>query len=170
MASLSHIDTANIDLDERVLIPPGSYSATIVEADQLQTKSGNGTYVKICWQITGPSYQNLWVWQNVTIDSHSQQAEAIGRRQLLELSLNVGFSGLPDDTDEFVGRSGVILVYVKEDPQFGPQSQVRRVLPAGSIVRAERPVKAAAPARAQSVSPPRQPAPASDRPRKPWRE
>ena len=96
------------------LIPAGWYQAQINSADLKPTKSGDGQYLSIRFDILGPSHQGRVTWGNVNLKNASAQAEEIGRRQLGEILRSIGKSVIRD-SDELIGGQLQIKVGVQHD-------------------------------------------------------
>ena len=96
------------------LIPAGWYQAQINGADLKATKSGDGQYLSVRFDILGPSHQGRVTWGNVNLKNASAQAEEIGRRQLGEILRSIGKSVIRD-SDELIGGQLQIKVGVQHD-------------------------------------------------------
>lgn len=94
------------------LIPAGWYTAAITEADLKATKDGSGQYIKLRWDITGPTHQGRVVFQNLNIRNPNPKAEEIGRRELGEVMKAGGLSALRD-TDKLIGINANIKIKVR---------------------------------------------------------
>lgn len=105
-------------------IPPGWYNATITSAELKNTKNGAGQYIKLRYDVTGPSHQGRVVFGNLNIRNASPEAERIGRQQLGEVMRAIGLAKV-SDTDQFVGGMLAIKVAVKESAQYGAQNEVK---------------------------------------------
>lgn len=122
-------------------IPAGKYQARISEATVGLTKSGTGEYIKVRWDVVGPTHQGRTVFQNLNVRNQSAQAEGIGRRQLREIMEAIGLPAI-EDTDQLIGGEAEIRVKVKEDDQYGPRAEIVAVV--GLSARAPMPQPAAA--------------------------
>lgn len=96
------------------LIPAGWYQAQINSADLKPTKSGDGQYLSIRFDIIAPTHQGRVVFGNVNLKNASAQAEEIGRRQLGEILRSIGKSVIRD-SDELIGGQLQIKVGVQHD-------------------------------------------------------
>jgi hypothetical protein len=107
-------------------IPSGWYTATITEASLNTTKSGTGKYIKVRYDITGPTHEGRVVFGNLNIRNANTDAERIGLQQLGELMRAIGLARV-QDTDELIGGRCSIKVSVREDKtgQYGPQNDIR---------------------------------------------
>ena len=105
-------------------IPAGWYTAAIAGADIRETKAGNGNYIAVRFDITGPEYQGRVVWTNLNTRNPNPKAEEIGRQQLGNIMRAVGLTKL-EDTDQLLGGNLAIKVSVRDDPTYGPGNEVK---------------------------------------------
>lgn len=131
-------------------LPAGWYTATISQSELKDTKAGNGQYIKLRYDITGPSHQGRVVFGNLNIKNANPKAEEIGRQQLGDIMRAIGLAKVTD-TDQLIGGQIAIKLEVKEDAQYGASNEVKgfksvsgSAAPAASLM----PAKTAAPAQA----------------------
>lgn len=105
-------------------LPAGWYTATIADAELKTTKDGSGQYIKVRYDITGPTHQGRVVFGNINIRSASAKAEEIGRQQLGELMRAIGLARITD-TDQLIGGVLSIKLAIRENEQYGPQNEVK---------------------------------------------
>jgi hypothetical protein len=105
-------------------LPAGWYTATISQAELKDTKAGNGQYIKLRYNVTGPSHQGRVVYGNLNIKNANPKAEEIGRQQLGELMRAIGLAKVTD-TDQLIGGQLSIKLEVKEDVQYGDGNEVK---------------------------------------------
>jgi hypothetical protein len=98
------------------LIPAGWYTAIITEAELKDTKSGTGQYIKVRYDITGPSSQGRVVFGNFNIRNPNPKAEEIGRQQLGDLMRALGLAAV-SDTDQLL--NGHLSIKVDVRPASG---------------------------------------------------
>lgn len=136
-------------------LPAGWYDVAITGAELKSTKDGNGSYIKVRYDVTGPTHQGRVVFGNLNIQNASAKAEEIGRQQLGEIMRAIGLSRV-QDTDQLIGGNLSIKLEVKPaDGQYSAGNEVRgfRALAGGTSPKPQ----AAAPS-----------APASTRAAPPW--
>ena len=129
-------------------LPAGWYTATISQSELKDTKAGNGQYIKLRYDITGPSHQGRVVFGNLNIKNANPKAEEIGRADLGEIMRAIGLAKVTD-TDQLIGGQIGIKLSIKDDAQYGASNEVKgfRSLsgssaPAAAVI----PAKTAAPA------------------------
>ena len=106
-------------------LPPGWYTATITAAELKPTKDGSGQYIKVRYDITGPTHQGRVVFGNLNIKNASAKAEEIGRQQLGEIMRAIGLARVTD-TDQLIGGSLSIKLSVREaTEQYDAQNEVK---------------------------------------------
>ena len=106
------------------LLPEGWYNCTISGADLKLTKSGDGQYISLAYDITGPTHQGRKVFGNVTVRNPNVKAEEIGRQQLGDIMRAIGLANVRD-TDELIGGQLSIKVSVRRDEQWGDKNDVK---------------------------------------------
>jgi len=105
-------------------LPAGWYTATISQSELKDTKAGNGQYIKLRYDITGPSHQGRVVFGNLNIKNPNPKAEEIGRQQLGEIMRAIGLAKVTD-TDQLIGGQIAIKLDVKQDAQYGASNEVK---------------------------------------------
>ena len=106
-------------------LPPGWYHANITAAELKPTKDGSGQYIKVRYDITGPSHQGRVVFGNLNIKNASAKDEEIGRQQLGEIMRAIGLAKVTD-TDQLIGGSLSIKLDVRaETEQYAAQNEVK---------------------------------------------
>lgn len=105
-------------------IPAGWYTATIAGAELKDTKAGNGKYISVRFDITGPSYEGRAVFTNLNINNPNPKAEEIGRQQLGDIIRAIGLPSVTD-TDQLLGGSLSIKVTVKDDAEYGKSNDIK---------------------------------------------
>jgi len=133
-------------------IPAGWYNAKITSAELKNTKVGGGQYIRLRYDVTGPSHQGRVVFGNLNIRNASPEAERIGRQQLGEVMRAIGLARV-QDTDQFIGGSLSIKVAIKESAQYGAQNEVKGFKAIEGAMAPTPAPKAAAPAAAKAAPP-----------------
>jgi hypothetical protein len=105
-------------------LPAGWYSVTIAGAELKNTKAGNGQFIAVRYDVTGPTHQGRVVFGNLNIQNPSPKAEEIGRQQLGELMRSIGLAKVTD-TDQLIGGNLQIKLDIKRDEQYGDKNEVR---------------------------------------------
>ena len=107
------------------VLPEGWYSATISKADVTPTKDGTGQYIKVRYDITGPTHQGRAVFANINIRNASSKAEEIGRQQLGDIMRAIGLTKVTD-SDQLIGGNLQIKVSIRPaSGQYGESNEVK---------------------------------------------
>jgi hypothetical protein len=131
-------------------LPAGWYTATISQSELKATKAGNGQYIKLRYDITGPTHQGRVVFGNLNIKNANPKAEEIGRQQLGDIMRAIGLAKVTD-TDQLIGGQIGIKLEVKQDEQYGASNEVKgfkSVSGSAAPAAASIPAKTTAPASA----------------------
>jgi hypothetical protein len=130
-------------------LPAGWYTATISQSELKDTKAGNGQYIKLRYDITGPTHQGRVVFGNLNIKNANPKAEEIGRQQLGDIMRAIGLAKVTD-TDQLIGGQIGIKLEVKQDEQYGASNEVKGFK---SLSGSAAPAAAAIPAKAAAPAP-----------------
>lgn len=128
-------------------VPAGWYSVSITEANLQTTKAGTGQYIKIRYDITGPTHQGRVVFGNLNIRNANPKAEEIGRQQLGDLMRAIGLQSV-SDTDQLIGGHCQVKLAIRKSDEYGDQNEVK----SWRAVDGAKPMPAAAPKAASAPS------------------
>jgi hypothetical protein len=115
-------------------LPDGWYTTHIAAASLETTKAGTGQYIKVRYDITGPSHQGRVVFGNLNIRNPNPKAEEIGRQQLGDLLRSIGIVKV-SDTDQLIGSSCSIKLATKTSEGYAPSNEIKgwKSIEGGSI-------------------------------------
>lgn len=105
-------------------VPDGWYDVTITESEVKDTKSGDGNYIKLRYDITGPSHAGRVIFGNLNLRNRNPKAEEIGAKQLGELMRAVGLARL-EDSDQLIGKRLTVKVATQRSEQYGDKNEVK---------------------------------------------
>jgi len=105
----------NTDFDP---IPAGKYLAIISDSEMKPTKSGNGSYLELSFQIIEGEHQNRLLWARLNLDNPNQTAVQIARSELSSICRAVGLM-TPRDSAELHNLPMVINVKCKKRDDTG---------------------------------------------------
>ena len=131
-------------------VPPGEYTAVVKSAEMKDTKAGDGKYIKLRLDITGPTHTGRVLFSNVTVKNKTAQAETIGRGQLAAILASSGLAQF-DHSDQMIGVNVAVDVIIKDDPTYGRGNEVKRFKPLANMPKAA--VATSAPASAAKAGP-----------------
>jgi hypothetical protein len=78
-------------------VPAGKYIAVITASEIKQTKSGNGNYLELTFEITEGEYKGRKVWARLNIDNPNADAVKIARGELSAICRAVNVM-MPNDS------------------------------------------------------------------------
>lgn len=132
-------------------LPDGWYTTHIAAASLENTKAGTGQYIKVRYDITGPTHQGRVVFGNLNIRNPNPKAEEIGRQQLGDLLRSIGIAKV-SDTDQLIGCTCSIKLVTKTSEGYQPSNEIKgwKAIEGGSIPR---PTAPSAPASAPASPP-----------------
>lgn len=139
-------------------LPAGWYNALITKCELKDTQSGTGQYIKVRYDITGPTHQGRVVFGNLNIKNANPRAEEIGRQQLGDLMRAIGLARVTD-TDQLIGGQLQIKLEVRPE-RFDPIS--------GKNYEAQNEVKGFKAISGGTPKPMTAPAPAAGKSAPPW--
>lgn len=105
-------------------LPAGWYSVTINDAEIRTTKAGNGQYIAVRYDVTGPTHQGRVVFGNINISNPNPKAEEIGHQQLGQLMRAIGLTQV-SDTDQLIGGSLEIKLAIRKSDEYGDSNDVK---------------------------------------------
>ena len=107
------------------VLPEGWYTASITKADLQATKDGTGQYIKVRYDITGPTHQGRVIFGNINIRNANPKAEEIGRQNLGDIMRAIGLAKV-SDTDQLIGGQLQIKFTIRPaDGKYEASNEVR---------------------------------------------
>ncbi len=97
---------SEVDVDAPVeygLLPEGEYILKAVDAEEKETARGDGSYIKVKFEVASGEYAGRLLWQNFNINNPSEKAQKIGRQQLVAWATACGRPDA-DDTDKLLDK------------------------------------------------------------------
>jgi hypothetical protein len=133
-------------------LPAGWYDVRITAAELKETNARTGQYIKLRYDVVGPTHQGRVVFGNLNIRNPNPKAEEIGRQQLGEIMRAVGLPRV-DDTDQLIGKSLTIKLTIKPaDAQYSAGNEVKGFKASGGSMPPSAST-GAAPAKSSSAPP-----------------
>ena len=77
-------------------VPAGTYLAHVIESDVQPLKSGNGTGLKLTFEIIDGQYKSRRIWENLNIQHSNEDTQRISQSQLSALCHAVNVIKLQD--------------------------------------------------------------------------
>ena len=145
------------------IMPEGEYTLKAIEAEQKDTKKGDGAYLAVTFEVIKGDHTGRRVWQNFNVHNPSEKAQQIGREQVSAWSRAAGKPNA-QDSDELLERSFQAKLGVEKGTGgYADKNIIKFFLSPGSSETAEK-LKAEKP-KASSVP---TAAPAADKKKNPW--
>ena len=99
-------------------IPAGKYLAIITASEMKPTKSGNGSYLELQFQVIEGEYKGRLLWARLNLDNPNQQAVQIARAELSAVCRAVGVMQ-PRDSVELHNLPLLVTVKCKKREDTG---------------------------------------------------
>ncbi len=84
-------------------IPEGEYVLKALDAEEKATSKGDGSYIKVKFEVVKGEHAGRLLWQNFNINNPSEKAQRIGRQQLVAWATACG-KPEADDTDKLLEK------------------------------------------------------------------
>lgn len=135
-------------------VPAGTYLAQCVDSDVQPLKSGNGTGLKLTFEIIDGQYKGRRIWENLNIQHSNEDTQRIAQSQLSALCHAVNVIKL-QDTAALHHKPVTIKVVVREAKgEYQASNNIKGYESAsGSVPAFLAPVADAAPAAPVSKAP-----------------
>ena len=104
-------------------IPAGSYTAIITESEMKPTKTGNGRYLQLTFQIIDGDCKGRQVWARLNLENPSEMAVKIARGELSAICRAVGVMA-PRDSLELHNAPLTIRVACKKRDDVGGAGEI----------------------------------------------
>jgi len=107
-------------------VPKGEYKLKCLEAEEFDTRSQDGTYIKAKFEIVEGKYEGRKVFQNFNVNNPSDDAQRIGRGQIYAWRVACG-KPEANDTDQLIEVPFLGYVDIEPGkPGYSDQNRIRR--------------------------------------------
>lgn len=114
---MSYFDTKEEKvLDDFDNIPAGTYRVIVMDAEEKDTKAGNGKYVSTTLEVTSGKQSGRKIFVNHNIVNPNNQAQEIGRSNFAKFVTACGKVAI-DDPSDLMGNSLSITTRLKKNKQ-----------------------------------------------------
>lgn len=99
-------DVSEVEVDAPVSydpLPEGEYVLKALDAEEKTTSRGDGSYIKVKYEVVKGDYEGRLLWQNFNVNNPSEKAQKIGRQQLKAWATACGKPDA-DDTDKLLDK------------------------------------------------------------------
>ena len=119
MANLNGFNANNVDpADDFEPIPAGKYLAVITGSEMKPTKSGNGRYLELTFQVLDGGHKGRLLWSRLNLENPSEQAVQIAQGELSAICRAVGVMQ-PKDSAELHNLPLLVSVKCKKRDDNG---------------------------------------------------
>ena len=119
MANLNGFDANTVEpTTDFEAIPAGRYLAIITESQMKPTKSGNGSYLELTFQVIDGEYKGRLLWARLNLDNPNQLTVQIARSELSAICRAVGVMQ-PKDSLELHNLPLLVTVKCKKRDDTG---------------------------------------------------
>lgn len=126
MANLQGFDANQVEPSQDFTpLPAGEYVAVITDSEMKPTKTGNGHYLQLTFQIVEGEHANRLIWVRLNLDNPNATAVDIARRELSSICRSVGVL-VPTDSSDLHNLPCVLAVKLKRRKDTGElQNEVK---------------------------------------------
>jgi hypothetical protein len=114
-------------------IPAGTYLAHITESDVAPLRSGNGTGLKLTFEIIDGQYKGRKVWDNLNIQHSNEDTQRIAQSQLSALCHAVNVIKLQDTAALHLKPVTIKVVVREAQGQYQASNNIKGYESAGSV-------------------------------------
>jgi len=131
-------------------LPAGDYTLKAIEAEEKNTSKGDGSYIKVKFEVTEGEYAGRLVWNNFNINNPSEKAQNIGRQQLVAWATACGKPDA-DDTDKLIEKPFMCTLAIEKGTgSYADSNRIKAFL----FDKGDAPAKASAPAKSAPAKAP----------------
>ena len=105
-------------------IPAGKYPVIINSSEMKTTKSGNGSYLELTFQVIDGQYKNRLLWARLNLDNPNELTVKIARAELAAICRAIGVME-PKDSCELHNLPLVVSVKQKTDSDGEVRNEVK---------------------------------------------
>jgi hypothetical protein len=124
MANLGNFNASEVETTTFEAIPAGKYVAVITDSLLKPTKSGNGSYLELAFEVIDGDLKGRKVWARLNLDNPNATAVKIARSELASICKAVGVLQ-PKDSTELHNLPLVITVKQKADAEGEVRNEIK---------------------------------------------
>lgn len=72
-------------------LPPGEYEAMVINAEERETRAGNGTFIALTMEILEGKFSGRKIWENLNVVNPNKTTVEMAHRNLKQLSIACGY-------------------------------------------------------------------------------
>lgn len=111
-------------------IPAGNYVAHIIESDVTPLKSGNGTGLKLVFEVIDGEHKGRKVIERLNIQHSNAQTQQIAQSQLSSLCHAIGATQVQDSAALHFKPVKIVVAIRPAQGEYGPQNSIKGFEPA----------------------------------------
>ena len=113
-------------------IPAGEYLAQIVDSDMKPTKSNNGNYAELTFEVMDGEFKSRRVWARLNLDNPNPKAVEIAQRDLSAICHAAGKLQIRD-TQELHYKPMLIRVEVSKRDGYADSNEIKAYKASGNV-------------------------------------
>ena len=162
MAFIGDFDANTVEPVDFSPLPSGEYTVLISNSEMRSTKSGDGQYLALTFQVLEGPKQGRMLWHNLNLINNNPKAVEIAQRELSAICHAVNVMRIKDSTQlhDLPMKITVEFIPAKPDGKGGEWPEKNRIKKWTAINGASQAAPSAAPRPAPSAAAPR-PVPAA---------
>ena len=112
--NLGNYDLSSVQEFGRDLLPPGTYTVAVSNAEIKQWPSGD-KYLSIWYKVEGPNHAGQVVFDSLSLWDKEPKYQGMAYSKLKSIRLALGLNGnVAGDTDELLGKRMAIRVSIRD--------------------------------------------------------
>jgi len=122
-----NFDPSTVD-DTPDLIPPGEYTAQVIEAENGVPRSGDGHMLKLTWSIDEGEHEGRRIWQSLCYDHSNKTTKDIAQKMLKRICAALDI-GVLHEAEELKFKPARVRVSIEVDKtgQFSDRNKIANV-------------------------------------------
>ena len=126
MASFSFDASTVAKRDTFTLLPAGQYVAQIVDSEIVPLNSGNGSALKLTFQVLTEGHAGRKVWARLNVVHSNPMAEKIAQEELREILEAAGLARMNDSVELHNKPMSIrVKIRVDESGKYEPQNEIK---------------------------------------------
>ena len=115
--------TQEVDKQTREPLPPGPYSAQVINDEMKPTKKGDGKYIELTMEVLDGSHKGRWLFDRLNVVNPNKTAVEISERRLVEIGKACRIESL-NDTNQLRGIPMKVTVKIEKSEEYGDRNVV----------------------------------------------
>lgn len=129
MAYLGSFDANDHEPADFSALPAGEYVASISNSEFRDTKSGNGQYLSLTFEIVEGAHAGRFLWHNLNLQNANPKAVEIAQRELSAICRAVGKMTVSDSAQLHDIPLRITVAYVPARGEWAEKNQIKKWMP-----------------------------------------